>query len=84
MDVDSLISDLKEVSMIEIETNMKGRGIARQTTWVTKETYARYAIYDVIKNKVNLIFETYSEENPEFLSKTELVGFLQDFLLSYN
>ena len=82
MDVDSLISDLKEVEMIEIE--IKGPGLTKQKTYVTKETNDRYAIYDVIKNKVNIIFETYSKENSAFLSKSELVGFLQDFLRSYN
>ena len=82
MDADSLISDLKEVEMISMEVG--GAGIKKQKTWVTKETATRYGIYDVIKNKVNVIFETYSKENPAFLSRAELVGFLQDFLLSYN
>ena len=41
-------------------------------------------IYGVIRKTVNVVFETYSYQGQELLSKSEVRGFLKDFLVSYD
>ena len=82
-DAESFLSKFAAVEMKKIDTVVESpKKENKHTTYVTKETQYRYLIYDIIKSEVNEIFGSYSKEKPEFLTRSELVGFLKDFLRS--
>ena len=53
-------SHLHVVEMAQIDSILDTEN-NKQTIYVTQEQQYRYLIYDIIKNKVNLIFASYSK-----------------------
>ena len=87
MDAESLLTELNEAEyMTEIETVIEVGGMAKQKSFVLRDTKTSANIYKVISRHVNNTFDLYSkrDKTQTLLSNSELRGFLKDFLRSYN